>query len=115
MARTKGSAGSATAEKSSKSGAKTDEKSNGAVEVVAPEKDKGDAKAPTTTAPQKAEPSPEKAKALNLAVGQIERNFGKGAIMRLDENAALNIPGISTGALSLDLALGGRGIPRGRI
>ncbi len=115
MARTKGSAGSATAEKSSKSGVKTDERSNGAVEVVAPEKDKGDAKAPTTTAPQKAEPSPEKAKALNLAVGQIERNFGKGAIMRLDENAALNIPGISTGALSLDLALGGRGIPRGRI
>ncbi len=115
MARTKGSAGSATAEKSSKadaqSSAKPDSKSNGAVEVVAPEK--GDTKAPT--APQKTEPSPEKSKALNLAVGQIERNFGKGAIMRLDENAALNIPGISTGALSLDLALGGRGIPRGRI
>ncbi|MEQ8317596.1 MAG: recombinase RecA [Phycisphaerales bacterium] len=120
MARTKGSAGSATAEKSSKTDArsstKPDGKSNGAVEVMAPEKNssKGDTKAPTT-ASQKAEPSPEKAKALNLAVGQIERNFGKGAIMRLDENAALNIPGISTGALSLDLALGGRGIPRGRI
>jgi recombination protein RecA len=115
MARTKGSAvaeksAPATAEKD----ASKDAKSNGAVEVVAPEKDA----APTTTPaapPKKTEPSPEKAKALNLAVGQIERNFGKGAIMRLDENAALNIPGISTGALSLDLALGGRGIPRGRI
>ncbi|MFI4881341.1 MAG: recombinase RecA, partial [Phycisphaerales bacterium JB064] len=75
---------------------------------------KEDAKTAATQAP-KPQPNPEKAKALNLAVGQIERNFGKGAIMRLDENAALNIPGISTGALSLDLALGGRGIPRGRI
>lgn len=117
MARTKGSAGSATA---SKAPAQPDAKSNGAVEVQAPEKapEKGDSKAPaknTPTAPPKAEPSPEKAKALNLAVGQIERNFGKGAIMRLDENAVLNIPGISTGALSLDLALGGKGIPRGRI
>lgn len=117
MARTKGSAGSATA---SKTPAQPDAKSNGAVEVVAPEKDnsKGDSKAPAKnapTAPPKAEPSPEKAKALNLAVGQIERNFGKGAIMRLDEAAVLNIPGISTGALSLDLALGGKGIPRGRI
>jgi len=110
MARTKGSAGSAVAEKSPSA------KSNGAVEVVAPEK--GESKASeknSTTAPPKAEPNPEKAKALNLAVGQIERNFGKGAIMRLDENAILNIPGISTGALSLDLALGGKGIPRGRI
>lgn len=111
MARTKGSAGSAPA-------AEKDAKSNGAVEVMAPEKDAAATAAQPPAAPQpakKPEPSPEKAKALNLAVGQIERNFGKGAIMRLDENAALNIPGISTGALSLDLALGGRGIPRGRI
>jgi recombination protein RecA len=48
-------------------------------------------------------------------VEQIEKSFGKGSIMRLDEDAYLAIPGISTGALSLDLALGGRGIPRGRI
>ncbi|TVQ33711.1 MAG: recombinase RecA [Phycisphaeraceae bacterium] len=53
--------------------------------------------------------------ALDRAVSQIERTFGKGAIMRLDEEAHLAIPGISTGALSLDLALGGRGIPRGRV
>ncbi len=59
----------------------------------------------------------EKAKeqALTRAVSQIEKAFGKGSIMRLDEDAYLSIPGISTGALSLDLALGGRGIPRGRI
>ncbi|MCW5756934.1 MAG: recombinase RecA [Phycisphaeraceae bacterium] len=82
---------------------------------MAPEKAAAQAPATSPTPIRKPEPNPEKAKALNLAVGQIERNFGKGAIMRLDENAALNIPGISTGALSLDLALGGRGIPRGRI
>jgi recombination protein RecA len=59
--------------------------------------------------------SKEKSQALDRAVSQIEKSFGKGSIMRLDEDAYLAIPGISTGALSLDLALGGRGIPRGRI
>ena len=53
--------------------------------------------------------------ALKRTLGQIEKSFGKGSIMRLDEDAYLAIPGISTGALSLDLALGGRGIPKGRI
>ncbi len=57
----------------------------------------------------------EKAQALGRALSQIEKSFGKGSIMRLDEDAYLSIPGIRTGALSLDLALGGRGIPRGRI
>ncbi|MDQ7014697.1 MAG: recombinase RecA [Planctomycetota bacterium] len=57
----------------------------------------------------------EKHQALSNTLTQIERAFGKGSIMRLDEEAYLAIPGISTGALSLDLALGGRGIPRGRI
>jgi recombination protein RecA len=57
----------------------------------------------------------EKAANLGRTVAQIEKTFGKGAIMRLDEHAYLAIPGISTGALSLDLALGGKGIPRGRI
>ena len=60
-------------------------------------------------------PSKEKVQALTTAVGQIEKAFGKGSIMKLDENAYINIPGISTGAISLDLALGGKGIPRGRI
>ncbi len=53
--------------------------------------------------------------ALERAVAQIERNFGKGSIMRLDDDPANIPPGISTGAISLDLALGGRGIPRGRV
>ena len=57
----------------------------------------------------------EKDQALNNALAQIDKAFGKGSIMRLDEDAYLSVPGISTGALSLDLALGGRGIPRGRI
>ncbi len=56
-----------------------------------------------------------KRKALELTVSQIEKTFGKGAIMKMDEDAYLSIQGISTGSLSLDLALGGRGIPRGRI
>jgi recombination protein RecA len=56
-----------------------------------------------------------KKKALDLTLQQIDKTFGKGAIMRMDEDAYLAIQGISTGALSLDLALGGKGIPRGRI
>ncbi|MCZ6835552.1 MAG: recombinase RecA [Planctomycetota bacterium] len=53
--------------------------------------------------------------ALERALGQIEKMFGKGSIMRLDGQADYIIPGISTGALSLDIALGGRGVPRGRV
>src|SRR5947209_17684204 len=53
--------------------------------------------------------------ALDRALAQIEKAFGKGAIMNMDGNTTLNIEGIPTGALSLDIALGGKGIPRGRI
>jgi recombination protein RecA len=52
---------------------------------------------------------------LKNALAQIEKQFGRGAIMKLGESSALDVPGISTGALSLDIALGGRGLPRGRI
>jgi recombination protein RecA len=52
---------------------------------------------------------------LKTALQQIEKQFGKGAIMQLGESSALDIQGISTGALSIDIALGGRGLPRGRI
>ncbi len=54
-------------------------------------------------------------KALNNALGQIEKTFGAGAIMKLGEGSHLEVEGISSGALSLDLALGGKGLPRGRI
>jgi recombination protein RecA len=53
--------------------------------------------------------------ALNRAVQQIEKQFGKGAVMKLDGNKPTTIDGIATGCLSLDLALGGYGIPRGRV
>jgi recombination protein RecA len=53
--------------------------------------------------------------ALERALSQIDKTFGKGSIMRLDGDAQNVIPGISTGTLSLDLALGGRGVPRGRV
>ncbi len=53
--------------------------------------------------------------ALSRAVQQIEKAFGKGAIMYLSENQAATTDGVSTGCLSLDLALGGAGIPRGRV
>ena len=56
-----------------------------------------------------------KLKALEAALGQIEKSFGKGSIMKLDGENITPIPAVSTGALSLDLALGGRGLPRGRI
>ena len=57
----------------------------------------------------------QKNQALTRTIQMIEKTFGKGAIMRMDEEAYMAVPGISTGALSLDLALGGKGIPRGRI
>src|SRR3989338_4421697 len=56
-----------------------------------------------------------KHKALELALAQIEKQFGKGSIMRLDSQAKLDIPAIPTGSISLDLALGIGGVPRGRI
>ncbi len=52
---------------------------------------------------------------LKNALSAIEKQFGKGAIMQLNNSTALDVQGISTGALSLDIALGGKGLPRGRI
>ena len=57
----------------------------------------------------------EKKKALEVALGQIEKQFGKGAVMKLGENAQMSVDVIPTGALSLDIALGIGGVPRGRI
>ena len=57
----------------------------------------------------------EKMKALEAALGQIEKQFGKGSVMKLGDFTAMNVEAISTGALSLDIALGIGGIPRGRI
>jgi recombination protein RecA len=54
-------------------------------------------------------------KELKNVLAQIEKDIGKGAIMQLGENAMMDVPGVPTGALSLDIALGGRGLPRGRI
>ena len=59
--------------------------------------------------------NPEKKKALEMALGQIEKQFGKGAVMKLGDFTAMNVEAIPTGALSLDIALGIGGIPRGRI
>ena len=56
-----------------------------------------------------------KRKALEVTFAQIEKQFGKGSIMRLGENTHLDVEAISTGSLSLDLALGIGGIPKGRI
>ncbi|HEY9905555.1 MAG TPA: recombinase RecA [Candidatus Sericytochromatia bacterium] len=58
--------------------------------------------------------SPEKEKALNLVLNQIERSFGKGSIMRLGDAARMRVETIPSGAITLDLALGG-GLPKGRI
>ncbi|KEI01397.1 recombinase RecA [Clostridium botulinum] len=57
----------------------------------------------------------EKMKALQAALTQIEKQFGKGSVMKLGEEQVLNVEAISTGSLSLDIALGIGGIPRGRI
>ena len=57
----------------------------------------------------------ERDKAIQMAVGQIEKQFGKGAIMRLGQNAVTTVPTISTGSISIDHALGIGGVPRGRV
>ena len=57
----------------------------------------------------------EREKALDAALGQIEKQFGKGSVMRMGDRVSMNIEAIPTGALSLDLALGIGGLPRGRI
>ena len=57
----------------------------------------------------------DKSKALETALLQIEKNYGKGAVMRLGENSTLNVEAISTGSISLDAATGIGGLPRGRI
>ena len=70
---------------------------------------------PETPSPAKKEDSANRLKALELAIAQIEKQFGKGSIMKLSSNIKLDIPAIPTGALSLDLALGIGGLPRGRV
>ena len=64
---------------------------------------------------ESAAPASDKKKALETAVAQIERAYGKGSIMRLGENVDVMVESIPTGSLSLDLALGIGGLPRGRI
>ena len=98
----------ATAEKP-QSAAKSKAASNGSNAATAK---KGSDMAKSDAATQR---DPGKSKALDQAVSQIEKNFGKGSIMRLDDDPTNLPPGIPTGSISLDLALGGRGIPRGRV
>ena len=57
----------------------------------------------------------EKNKALNAAISQIDDNFGKGSVMRLGQQKAMDVESVSTGSLSLDLALGIGGLPKGRV
>ena len=64
--------------------------------------------------PEKKQGSDKKA-ALETALAQIEKQFGKGAVMKLGANVAMQVDAISTGSLSLDLALGVGGVPRGRV
>ena len=59
--------------------------------------------------------SPDKEKALETAMTQVERQFGKGSIMKLGSQPVMRVPIISTGSLSLDKALGIGGLPRGRV
>ena len=57
----------------------------------------------------------ERQKALETALNQIEKQFGKGAVMKLGQNVTMNVEAIPTGSLSLDIALGIGGLPKGRI
>lgn len=72
-------------------------------------------KSPSKPVPVHITDADEKKKAIEGAIGQIEKNFGKGAIMRMGEAPEMEVSAISTGSLTLDLALGIGGVPRGRI
>ncbi|MBQ7450265.1 recombinase RecA [bacterium] len=69
----------------------------------------------TTEKEEKTTISEERSKALKMAIDKIEKDFGKGSIMRLGDKTAVSVESIPTGALSLDIALGIGGVPRGRI
>ena len=73
-----------------------------------------DSKSLQAAAAAAASAAAEREKALGLVLNQIERNFGKGSIMRLGDASRMRVETISTGALTLDLALGG-GYPKGRV
>jgi recombination protein RecA len=112
------------AEKSEKNGEKHAEKAGlekhekstsekGASEKSAVTSEKAAEKTEKTEKQEKA--AAQKTQALDYALGQIEKAYGKGTIMRLGHQGIAEVQGVSTGSISLDLALGGRGIPRGRI
>ena len=75
---------------------------------------KSSKKAATPAIPMDATPE-EKKKALSTAISQIERAYGKGAIIKMGDNPRMAVSAVSTGSLNLDLALGVGGLPRGRI
>ncbi|NDB37264.1 MAG: hypothetical protein EB040_02870 [Actinobacteria bacterium] len=64
---------------------------------------------------ENAKPSAERQKALDTALAQIERQFGKGSVMKMSDRTATPIEVIPTGSIALDMALGIGGIPRGRV
>lgn len=72
-------------------------------------------KEPKGVAPETTPQSEGRKQALEMALSSIEKNFGKGSIMRLGEDRKLSVESISTGSLSLDIALGVMGLPRGRV
>jgi recombination protein RecA len=85
-------------------------------EAKAPEAKNGEAKpVDGKSATPSAKAAAQRLAALDTALGTIEKAYGKGSIMRLGQQGAVEVAGISTGSLSLDFALGGRGVPRGRI
>ena len=57
----------------------------------------------------------EREKALEMALGQIEKQYGKGSVMKMGEKSSMDVESVPTGALSLDIALGIGGLPRGRV
>jgi recombination protein RecA len=90
----------------------TSSKSNKSTSNSTPKSSKGAAK---SAAANESKETAGRQQALDRALGQIEKAYGGGSIMRLDNDSIPVIPSVSTGTLSLDLALGGRGLPRGRV
>ena len=83
--------------------------------VTTPTKSTSKTSAPSAADAERQKKEAGRQQALDRALGQIEKAYGTGSIMKLDGDTIPEIPSVSTGTISLDLALGGRGLPRGRV
>ena len=83
--------------------------------VRSPEQSDPCRRVPSNERSERGNETVDREKSLDMALGQIEKSFGKGSIMKMGEKGTMRVEAVSTGALALDIALGVGGLPRGRV